>query len=493
MLQNPPNDGTLVAVGTGLGAGNITDVVGFDILAQAGSTNVGFAALTTDGASSGLYTVDVVAGTATLVGNIGPGPTLLRGLAIVPEVTPNATLLAIDQEGILYRFNSATPAAVSPTTVTGLGAGDVPEGLDFRPATGELYLLTRNTSGPDRLYKVNPATGAATQVGSDGAFTLNDGGLFGFDFNPVVDRIRVTNSASPNQNLRLNPNDGTLAGTDVPLVYASGDPNAAATPEVEASAYTNNFAGATATTLYGIDSGINILVIQNPPNAGTLNTVGSLAVSTFNSVQFDIQPLAGGGNRAFAAIAPDNLELFTINLATGAATSLGSIIGTGNLRGLTVVPNGTFQFSAPTYSVSESGVVATITVNRVGGSEGIATVRVDTTDDTAIAPDDYAESGQILVFGPGETTQTFTIPIVDDGDDETDETVDLALSNPTGRRSLWRTINGRPDHHRRRRASFPCMRSPLRELPRRVWHGRSARRRRQSGPDRADGYRHVGK
>jgi len=439
VIQNPPNDGTLAAVGTGLGVGNITDVVGFDILAQAGSTNAGFAALTTNGTSSGLYSVDLVAGTAALVGNIGPVPTLLRGLAVVPEVTPNATLLAIDQAGILYRFNSATPAATSSIPVTGLGAGDVPEGLDFRPATGELYLLTRNTSGPDRLYKVNPATGAATQVGSDGAFSLNDAGFFGFDFNPVPDRIRVTNSANPNQNLRLDPNNGTLAGTDTPLAYdnttADGDPidpNAGAIPEVEASAYTNNFAGATATTLYGIDSGLDILVIQNPPNVGTLNTVGSLGVSTFNRVQFDIQPLAGGGNRAFAAIAPDNLELFTINLATGAATSLGSIIGVGDLRGLTVVPNGTFQFSAPTYSVSESGVVATITVNRVGGSEGIATVRVDTTDDTANAPDDYAESGQILVFGPGETTQTFTIPIVDDSDDESDETVNLALSNPTG-------------------------------------------------------------
>jgi Ca2+-binding RTX toxin-like protein len=431
VIQNPPNNGTLVAVGTGLGAGDITDVVGFDILAQAGNTNVGFAALTTNGTSSGLYTVDLTTGTATLVGNFGGPVPLLRGLAVVPEVTPNATLLAIDQAAILYRFNSATPGTVSTTPVTGLGAGDIPEGLDFRPATGELYLLTRNVSGADRIYRVNPATGAATQIGSDGAFTLNNAGFFGFDFNPVVDRIRVTNSASPNQNLRLNPNDGTLAATDGLLAYAAGDPNAAATPEVEASAYTNNFAGATSTTLYGIDTNLDILVIQNPPNSGTLNTVGSLGINTFNNAQFDIQPLAGGGNRAFAALAPDNLELFTINLDTGAATSLGSI-GASDLRGLTVVPNGTFQFSAPTYSVSEDLFFRTITVNRIGGSEGIATVRVDTNDGTATAPFDYAESGQVLVFGPGETSRTFDIPIVDDSEDEADETVNLVLSNPTG-------------------------------------------------------------
>jgi Ca2+-binding RTX toxin-like protein len=431
VVQDPPNNGTLATVGAGLGVGDITDIVGFDILAQAGNTNLGFAALSINGTSSGLYSVDLTTGAAVLIGNIG-GPTLLRGLAVVPEVVPNATLLAIDQTAILYRFNSATPGATTSMPVTGLGVGDVPEGLDFRPATGELFLLTRNTTGADRLYRLNPTTGAATLVSTDGAFTLNNDGFFGFDFNPVPDRIRVTNSGNPNQNLRLNPNDGTLTATDGPLAYAASDPNASAAPEIQASAYTNNFAGATTTTLYGIDTALDILVIQNPPNNGTLNTIGSLGVQTFGGAQFDIQPLAGGGNRAFAALSPDNLELFTINLATGEATSLGPIIGTGDLKGLTVVPNGSFQFSAPTYSVSESGVVATITVNRVGGSEGIATVRVDASNGTAVQPDDYAETGLVLVFGPGETTQTFTIPIVDDDEDEDNETVNLALSFPTG-------------------------------------------------------------
>src|SRR5262245_20555849 len=152
VIQNPPNNGTLTTVGTGLGVGNITDVVGFDILAQAGNTNIAFASLSTNGTNSGLYSVDLTTGTATLIGNVGGPIQLLRGLAVVPEVTPNATLLAVDQTPNLYRFNSATPGTVSTIPVTGLGAGDVPEGLDFRPATGELYLLTRNTSVADRLY-----------------------------------------------------------------------------------------------------------------------------------------------------------------------------------------------------------------------------------------------------------------------------------------------------------------------------------------------------
>jgi hypothetical protein len=76
------------------------------------------------------------------------------------------------------------------------------------------------------------------------------------------------------QNLWLNPNDGTLAATDGTLAYAVGDSNAGANPNIVGAAYTNNFAGAISTTLYGIDSNLDILTIQNPPNNGSLNTLG---------------------------------------------------------------------------------------------------------------------------------------------------------------------------------------------------------------------------
>jgi hypothetical protein len=55
------------------------------------------------------------------------------------------------------------------------------------------------------------------------------------------------------------------------------------------SAYTNNFAGASVTTLYGIDSNLDILATQNPPNAGLLNTVGPLGFNASDLVGFDIR------------------------------------------------------------------------------------------------------------------------------------------------------------------------------------------------------------
>ena len=98
--------------------------------------------------------------------------------------------------------------------------------------------------------------------------------------------IRVTTVAG--SNLRLHPQTASFSVTDRDLQYAATDPHAGANPNVVGSAYTNSFNGSRATVLYDIDSNLDILTIQNPPNAGTLYTVGSLGVDTTDNVGFDV-------------------------------------------------------------------------------------------------------------------------------------------------------------------------------------------------------------
>ena len=242
----------------------------------------------------------------------------LVGLAIAGEASALAVYGVTTIGNSLVRFDSASPGTINSTvTVTGLAAGATLRGIDFRPVDGLLYGM----SSDSRLYTINLSTGVATAIGPGGGFLLN-GTTFGFDFNPVPDRIRVTSDTE--QNLRLNPNTGALAATDAALAYAGTDPNAAANPNIVGSAYTNSFSGATTTTLFGIDSALDILVTQAPPNAGTLNTVGSLGFNTSDQVGFDIFFF---DNRAFASLTTPGAfsSLFSINLATGAATSIGAI------------------------------------------------------------------------------------------------------------------------------------------------------------------------
>jgi hypothetical protein len=258
-------------------------------------------------------------------------------------------LTGLTSTGNLVTFDSSTPGTIaSNLAISGIGSETL-LGIDRRPATGILYGL----GSGNHLYTINTTTGAATAVGPAFSPALS-GTAFGFDFNPVPDRIRVTSTDM--SNFRLNPNDGTVAGTDTVLSYVLGDSGAGLTPRVVGSAYTNNFNGTAVTTLFGIDSNRDVLVMQGgtngspSPNLGALTTIGTgLGFNTSDLVGFDISGTTGVAFASMVAPTGGAAQLFTINLATGAATLVGTI---GN--GLTLTGLAAGVGSAPTVPVPSS-------------------------------------------------------------------------------------------------------------------------------------------
>ena len=126
-------------------------------------------------------------------------------------------------------------------------------------SNGNIYTVSRARRRGD--------PGERTRRRPDGyerRFTALAGESFGVDFNPTVDRLRVVSDSG--QNLRINVDTG-LVTTDTDLNPLS--------PSVVASAYTNNFAGATTTQLFGIDAESNQLVQQVSPNDGTIVPIGT--------------------------------------------------------------------------------------------------------------------------------------------------------------------------------------------------------------------------
>jgi uncharacterized delta-60 repeat protein len=112
------------------------------------------------------------------------------------------------------------------------------------------------------------------------------------------------------------------------------------------------------------------------------------------------------------------------------------VAGTTTVNGngqfaLVRLENDHLQFSAPTYSVSESGSTATVTVTRVGGVTGTVSALLTTSDGSAKAGTDYLPVSTRVVFGPGQTSKTVTIPILGDGLVDGNETVNLTLSSPS--------------------------------------------------------------
>ncbi|RZM29997.1 MAG: DUF4394 domain-containing protein [Pedobacter sp.] len=223
---------------------------------------------------------------------------------------PNQNFYALTSDNKLLFMNAQNAsAATSTVTITGLQTGETLLGIDFRPATGQLYAAGSSS----RIYVVDQKTGVARAIGTTAFTPVLNGSSIAFDFNPTVDRIRLVTSAG--QNLRLNPETGSVMIVD-------GSINGVTNARVTSAAYTQNRAGAAATILYDIDVTNDKLHKQDPPNDGKLVEVGSLGVDAEDAGGFDISP---DGTVALAALTvAGKSSLFTIDLNSGKATKVGN-------------------------------------------------------------------------------------------------------------------------------------------------------------------------
>jgi hypothetical protein len=389
-------------------------------------TNVAFAGIVPAGATvSRLYAIDLTTGAASLMGQLIQ-VTVLRGLTTASAVAP-ASLVALSANNKLMRFEAerASQGPASWVTITGLQPSENLLGIDFRPQDGLLYGI----GSTHRLYTLNLTSGAATPVGSGPLSTALNGVHFGFDFNPLVDRLRVVSDAD--QNLRLNPADATVTALDDPLRFAAGDLHAAQSPSVIASAYLSNFVGASSTALVGIDSGRDVLVLQEPPNDGMLRTLGSLGVDVDGLGGFDV---SATGNTYLALIPAGQSisRLYSVNLLTGALRLASTIAGGEPVRGLAVIPHGRLQLSASTYTASEGSQKVEVTVQRLAGILGRVGATLKTVNGTAKAPDDFAPGPFPFTLEEGETSKVVEVALVLDGAAESDEDFTVSISAPTG-------------------------------------------------------------
>ena len=492
LIQSNPNGGTETVVGPVTLNGQplaFTAVAGFDIPARSDTSvnngpasGIAFASLTTD-IGSALYQIDLATGAATYKGGILPfgaggdvvpppgGTTSYGGLAVQTVQLGSATngtvgplpgtpllgLTNVSPAGSIDRFNSASPAdgAVS-NFLTGIAPTETPVGLDFRPATGQLYTLGINAAADTAtLYLVDPQTLAATPVGTPGgiSFPAAGGGLvdlpdpatagYGFDFNPAVDRIRLVTSTG--LNFRLNPITGAAVTQDGSI---SGD-----AAGLDAVAYTNSYAGTTVTTLYGLSVATGSLYLQDNPNGGSTTLVGAVTLNgqalAFTAVRgFDIPAnvttaannAAVASGFALAVLSVGGMDdLYRIDLTTGAAISLGTVGVAGGPGGSGLAaaqtPVGEVSFTQ-SYTVAENAGSVTITLVRTNGTSGAFNVTVSAAalfngSPPATAGVDYSGLPATVTFADGQLSATLTIPIIDNTDFTGDKTFGLFLSNPT--------------------------------------------------------------
>lgn len=252
------------------------------------------------------------------------------------------------------------------------------------------------------------ATGTSTAIVEIDSTTLvnNTANLTGGGFfrGSTTNPVNLRNSIFANNNAPTGPN---VAGALVSQGYNLIETTTGAT-----------FTGDTATNITGQD-----------PNLGPLQDNGGL---TFTHALLAGSPAIDKGASGILTADQRQQTRPTDNPAIpNASGGDGADIGAYELQPILV-------FSSAAYSIGEGGGTATITVNRIDGTEGTDSVNFATSDGTATggpactAGVDYVGNSGTLNFADGVSSQTFGITICEDALLKGNETINLALSMPIG-------------------------------------------------------------
>jgi hypothetical protein len=398
--------------------------------------------------------------TDTSLGLIAPtdvdGDTLtitVTGLPILGRVTKadgtvfnnGDTLTSAELEGLLYNapaeYNQGDDPgdftySVSDGTETVNGSTDI----SITPINDSMLVDSSSITVNEKSTGTSLGLTAPTDVDGD-TLTI------------IVTRLPILGTVTKADGALVNNGDtltsGELEGLlyDAPVEYNQGDDPGYFTYSVNDGTITVN--GSTDITINQVNEAPTDLKLNNTvidENKPANSVVGQFTTTdTDNEDTFTYALVAGTGdtdNSAFT-ISGDQLQINeTPDYETKSSYSIRVQTTDGDgasyQEQLTINVNdinlGTIQFSDPTFTVTEGTPTATVTVTRTGGSNGIITATVNLVEDSATQNQDYSNPNPITIsFVDEETTsQSITIPIIDDHLIEATETVNLLLTDISG-------------------------------------------------------------
>jgi hypothetical protein len=342
-----------------------------------------------------------------------------------------------------------------------------PEGVEFDPHTGHLYILggafdpIAETTLDGKLIRyidilsldaMNPGSLAYAPSSADPSEwhlyivergidnnedpSENDGKAYEISFPPgettktftvpITDDTIAEGAETVNLTLS-SPVSATLGQSSATLTIVdefSGVQFSAATYDV------NEGAGS-ATITATLDMASAVVVTVDYTASGGTATAGSDYVVASGTLTFPV----GVTTQTFSVTVIDDdvdevaQETVNLTLSNPGNAELGTPTS-AVLRIQDNDPPPTVQFSPSVFAQNEHGANAVIGVELSAPSAFLITVDYATSNGTATAGSDYLATSGTLTFTPGTTTQSFSVSILDDALDEPNETVNLSLSNP---------------------------------------------------------------
>ncbi|HSD45035.1 MAG TPA: choice-of-anchor Q domain-containing protein [Pyrinomonadaceae bacterium] len=284
----------------------------------------------------------------------------------------------------------------------------------------------------------------------------NESGIIQYQLKPNANGVAfLTVVLKDNGGTANGGKDTSIAQTFVITINAINDPPATRFPPfaqnvIENGTLTFSNPGGNPIALLDVDLGIAPLQVTVKATNGlfTLNGTSGLSFTVGNGQANTTMTFSGSlasinaaleGSRFTPNASYDGPAQVQIISNDGGATGFGGPQSDNETIFINVLNGGALQFQSSSHAVSESMNKATITVNRVGGTAGAASVTYSTSGGTATgggvcgAGIDYIDTTGTLSWAAGDATaKTFEITVCDDSLDELDEVLNIALSAPQG-------------------------------------------------------------
>ncbi|AVP99407.1 hypothetical protein C7S18_20515 [Ahniella affigens] len=321
-----------------------------------------------------------------------------EGTAFIPplQMDPNNSQRLWFGGSRAWRTDNAATSWTAASALFNSGNDDV---TAIAVATGNSNLvLMAGSSGSNRIYRTTTAT--TDTSASAWTSTAVGGYVAALAFAPSNSAIAYAAIATFGATHVLKSTDGGATWS------AAAGSGGGALPDVPALSVAVH-----PTDPNRVWVGTDIGVFTSLDGGGTW----AAEITSFPNVSTEWLQIIGSGNSAQLFAFTHGRGAFKLSLAAGP---------------------GTLAFAQASQLVAE-GTTAQIQVNRTGGSDGAVSVNYQTANGTAAAPGDFTSTTGTLSWAAGDATpKTITVPTINDGSTEADETFTVSLSGASGGATL---------------------------------------------------------
>jgi len=330
---------------------------------------------------------------------------------------------ALDIRPLTY---ACTPYNANPTVQLSAANYTTTEGTGSATITATLNASAATTITVNYATNNGTAIAPADYITASGLLTFTPGVTQSIFNISIVNDSFVENSETFSVTLN-NPINATLGTPSSALVTISdNDQPSVALSSANYSA--SESAGATPITITLSQAAPFTVTVAYATLNGTATTPGDYTSAT-GTVTFTPGVTQSTINLAIVNDAlVENTETFNVTLSN----SSGATLGAPSSATITIIDDDlpAVALSSVTYNVNEGAGSTPITVTLNQTAPYTVTVAYATSNDTAIAPGDYAAVGGTVTFPPGATQSTFNVAIVNDAVIENSETFSITLSSP---------------------------------------------------------------